>query len=220
MPEADSVAIIGLGSRGLSVLERILALAGQSGEQLRIDLVDPVGDGAGLHAMDQPDYLLLNTICSQVTMFPSPATVGDTVWLTGPSLYEWAVERELRIAADGFTVGTGGRPIRPWDFLRAGCSANTSAGSCSCCWPGHRPGSRSGCTALRRSASPTAGLSWRWNWPAATGSPPGTSSSPSAIPTTSLNGRSASGGSVARTRCPASSSRSGPVTPWRSAASA
>ncbi len=117
MREADSVAIIGLGSRGLSVLERILALAGQSGEQLRIDLVDPVGDGAGLHAMDQPDYLLLNTICSQVTMFPSPATVGDTVWLTGPSLYEWAVERELRIAADGFTVGTGGRPIRPWDFL-------------------------------------------------------------------------------------------------------
>jgi len=115
--ERDSVAIIGLGSRGLSVLERILALAGQSSEQLRIDLVDPVANGAGLHAVDQPDYLLLNTICSQVTMFPTPQTVGDTVWLTGPSLYEWAVERDLRIAADGFTVGDTGRPIQPWDFL-------------------------------------------------------------------------------------------------------
>ncbi|HEU5270675.1 MAG TPA: FAD/NAD(P)-binding protein [Jatrophihabitans sp.] len=110
-----SVAVIGLGSRGLSVLERLLALAGRT--RLRIELIDPVGDGAGVHAVDQPDYLLLNTICSQVSMFPDPLTVGDTVRLTGPSLHEWALERRLRIAPDGFTVGTTGRPIEPWDFL-------------------------------------------------------------------------------------------------------
>jgi uncharacterized NAD(P)/FAD-binding protein YdhS len=115
--EAGSVAIIGLGSRGLNVLERVLALAEQAGKRLRIELIDPVGDGAGMHAVDQPDYLLLNTICSQVSMFPDRCSVGDTVQLTGPSLYEWAVERELRIAEDGFSVGAYGRRINPWDFL-------------------------------------------------------------------------------------------------------
>jgi len=110
-----AVAIIGLGSRGLSVLERLLALTEHT--PLRIELIDPVGDGAGVHALDQPDYLLLNTICSQVSMFPDPLTVGDTVRLTGPSLYEWALERRLRVAPDGFSVGLAGRPIEPWDFL-------------------------------------------------------------------------------------------------------
>jgi uncharacterized NAD(P)/FAD-binding protein YdhS len=117
MLTTGSVAVIGLGSRGLSVLERLLALAEQSGDRLRIELIDPVGDGAGVHTRDQPDYLLLNTICSQVSMFPDAHTVGDTVRLAGPSLHEWVVERQLRIAPDGFSVGTGGRPIEPWDFL-------------------------------------------------------------------------------------------------------
>jgi len=115
--EAGSVAIIGLGPRGLNVLERVLAVAGQAGERLRIELIDPAGDGAGMHAVDQPDYLLLNTICSQVTMFADRCSVGDTIRLTGPSLYEWVVERGLRIGEDGFSVGTSGRPIQPWDFL-------------------------------------------------------------------------------------------------------
>ena len=117
MTEPGSVAIVGLGSRGLSVLERLLALAEQAGVRLRIELIDPVGDGAGVHPVSQPDYLLLNTICSQVSMFPDRHSVSDTVRLGGPSLYEWAAERNLRIAADGFSVGPTGRPIEPWDFL-------------------------------------------------------------------------------------------------------
>ena len=117
MAAPGSVAIIGLGARGLSVLERLLALAEQAAGRLRIELIDPVGDGAGVHAPDQPDYLLLNTICSQVSMFPDSLSVGDTVRLTGPSLHEWVVERGLRIGSDGFSVGTSGREIQPWDFL-------------------------------------------------------------------------------------------------------
>ncbi|HEX8093142.1 FAD/NAD(P)-binding protein, partial [Jatrophihabitans sp.] len=117
MSTTRSVAIIGLGSRGLGVLERLLALADQSGDRLRIELIDPVGDGAGVHSTNQPDYLLLNTICSQVSMFPDHHTVGDTVRLTGPSLHEWALARDLRIADDGYSVGPAGRRIQPWDFL-------------------------------------------------------------------------------------------------------
>jgi hypothetical protein len=117
MSAPRSVAIIGLGSRGLGVLERLLALAEQSGEQLRIELIDPAGDGAGVHSTTQPDYLLLNTICSQVSMFPDEHSVGDTVRLTGPTLHEWVLARDLRIADDGFSVGPTGRRIEAWDFL-------------------------------------------------------------------------------------------------------
>ncbi|HEX8081493.1 MAG TPA: FAD/NAD(P)-binding protein [Jatrophihabitans sp.] len=116
MTAETSVAIIGLGSRGLGVLERLIALAG-SDRPVRIEVIDPVGDGAGVHAQHQPDYLLLNTTCAQVSMFPDACTVGDQVRDPGPSLYEWAVGRGLRIAEDGFTVGATGRPIRPTDFL-------------------------------------------------------------------------------------------------------
>jgi uncharacterized NAD(P)/FAD-binding protein YdhS len=111
-----SVAIIGLGSRGLGVLERVITLAASAGP-VRVEVIDPVGDGAGVHARNQPDYLLLNTTCGQVSMFPDACTVGDRVHGPGPSLYEWATERGLRIAEDGFTVGVTGRAIRPTDFL-------------------------------------------------------------------------------------------------------
>ncbi|MEO6703682.1 MAG: FAD/NAD(P)-binding protein [Jatrophihabitantaceae bacterium] len=114
-PAVTSVAVIGLGSRGLGVLERILTLA--AGSNLRIELIDPDGSGAGVHDRNQPDYLLLNTICSQVTMFPDEHTVGVAASRPGPTLFQWAVERDLRIAADGFTVGPVGRSIQPTDFL-------------------------------------------------------------------------------------------------------
>jgi uncharacterized NAD(P)/FAD-binding protein YdhS len=110
-----SAAIIGLGSRGLGVLERIVALAGQ--EPITIEVIDPTGTGAGVHAVSQPDYLLLNTTCGQVSMFPDPLSVGADTAGQGPSLHEWAVSRGLRMAADGFTIGPAGRELRPTDFL-------------------------------------------------------------------------------------------------------
>lgn len=114
------LAIVGLGSRGLSVLERIVTTARRarpSHEPIRVEVVDPTCSGAGVHDVTQPDYLLLNTTCENVSMFPDSSTVGPDVDVPGPSLYEWATERGLRIAADGYTVGDRGRPIRPHDFL-------------------------------------------------------------------------------------------------------
>jgi uncharacterized NAD(P)/FAD-binding protein YdhS len=110
-----SVAIIGLGSRGLGVLERIAALAGPG--EVTVEVIDPACTGAGVHDTAQPDYLLLNTTCGQVSMFPDPLSVGDGPIARGPSLHEWAVSRGLRLAPDGFTVGTEGRDLRPSDFL-------------------------------------------------------------------------------------------------------
>jgi uncharacterized NAD(P)/FAD-binding protein YdhS len=119
MTEPTTVAIIGLGSRGLSVLERIAtrsSRAGQPPRPVQVELIDPRCDGAGAHPTDQPDYLLLNTTCSQVTMFPDEHSVGDQV-APGPTLYDWVTERDMRLADDGYTVGGTGRPIRPTDFL-------------------------------------------------------------------------------------------------------
>jgi uncharacterized NAD(P)/FAD-binding protein YdhS len=119
MPADTSVAIIGLGSRGVGVLERLVSLCrlGRVQGPLRVDLIDPVGDGAGVHRGGQPDYLMLNTTCGQVSMFPDAATVGADVDQPGPTLYDWVTERGLRLGADGYTVSDQGRPIRPEDFL-------------------------------------------------------------------------------------------------------
>jgi uncharacterized NAD(P)/FAD-binding protein YdhS len=114
------VAIIGLGSRGLGVLERIVTLAknvGPPASPIQVEVIDPTCAGSGVHDTEQPDYLLLNTTCSQVSMFPDSCTVGADVDEPGPSLYEWVTERGLRMGDDGFTVGRVGRAIRPSDFL-------------------------------------------------------------------------------------------------------
>jgi uncharacterized NAD(P)/FAD-binding protein YdhS len=115
-----SVCIVGLGSRGLTVLERIATLAGRvehAARRVRVEIVDPVASGVGLHAVNQPDYLLLNTICSQLSMFPEAASVGPDTEQKGPSLYAWVQQRGLRLADDGFTLGETGREVHPNDFL-------------------------------------------------------------------------------------------------------
>lgn len=120
MAAVTSVAIVGLGSRGLSVLERIVTLAAKAGPgigQVRVEIIDPTCAGAGVHAPGQPDYLLLNTTCGQVSMFPDAHSVGGDLPEPGSSLYGWVTGRGLRMAADGYTIGTAGREIRPEDFL-------------------------------------------------------------------------------------------------------
>ncbi|TDP94062.1 FAD/NAD(P)-binding protein [Labedaea rhizosphaerae] len=114
-----SVAVIGVGSRGVGVLERIVSLSRLTDRPapLRVELIDPRCDGAGVHATDQPDYLLLNTTAGAVSLFPDHHTVGDAVSLAGPSLLEWVTDRGLRLGEDGFTVSHTGRPIRSTDFL-------------------------------------------------------------------------------------------------------
>lgn len=115
-----SVCIIGLGSRGLGVLERVTTLAAESTWRdypVRVEIVDPAGSGSGMHSLHQPDYLLLNTMCSEISHFPNRATVGSSTGDGGPDLHTWATQRGLRLAEDGVTVGFEGRRIRPEDFL-------------------------------------------------------------------------------------------------------
>ncbi|MEU6664952.1 FAD/NAD(P)-binding protein [Streptomyces sp. NPDC046727] len=119
-PIAGTVGIIGLGSRGIGVLERLVTRAAGpdwAGRRLVIEVVDPDGTGVGIHAVDQPDHLLLNTVCAQVSLFPEEATVGEAVGDRGPDLYAWVTARGLKVGEDGHTLGDEGRPVRPDDYL-------------------------------------------------------------------------------------------------------
>jgi uncharacterized NAD(P)/FAD-binding protein YdhS len=107
------IAVIGLGPRGLMVLERLLRLAelpANRGRRFTVHVVDPHCRGAGLHDPDQPDYLLLNTVCGQLTMFPDATDVPPGTERPGPSLFEWASDRGWR------SPGTED-VLAPHDFL-------------------------------------------------------------------------------------------------------
>ncbi len=79
---AHSVAIIGAGPRGLSVLERLVALAverlsdteadgADSPASIVVHLIDPYPPGAGIvWRTDQPEALLMNTTIGEQTIFP------------------------------------------------------------------------------------------------------------------------------------------------------
>ncbi|MFF3745697.1 FAD/NAD(P)-binding protein [Streptomyces kronopolitis] len=114
----SSVALVGAGSRGLGVFERLVAHCLERPAPLTVHLIDPQPFGAGFHLPAQPDHLLLNTVCGQLSAFADPQMVEGPVPVRGPSLHAWCRSRDLRLADDGYTVRPGeGREIEPGDFL-------------------------------------------------------------------------------------------------------
>lgn len=91
------ISIIGLGSRGISILEKILAYALYDNFlkkcNIELNLFDEESKyGCGTHSSTQPDNLLVNTVSSQMTVF-SDSTVNNSHFLIkGPSFYEWLLD--------------------------------------------------------------------------------------------------------------------------------
>src|SRR5205807_2443419 len=113
------VAIVGLGPRGLLVMERLAALAvGTPDQPLEIVVFEPGEPGTGVHHRDQPDYLMLNTVACQLSVFPDAPTVAGGPVRPGPNLYDWCVARDIRLDARGHVCTQGaGRAVAPGDFL-------------------------------------------------------------------------------------------------------
>lgn len=88
---AIKIGIVGCGSRGLTVLERLCALAGAGERRIEINLFDPHRPGPGLHSVEQPEYLMLNTVASQISMFPDQAALGGFSGRQGPDFYQWCL---------------------------------------------------------------------------------------------------------------------------------
>ncbi|WP_240797697.1 FAD/NAD(P)-binding protein [Streptomyces sp. F001] len=89
-----SVALVGAGPRGTSVLERLCASAREllpPGTWLTVHVIDPAPPGPGrVWRTAQSAELLMNTVASQVTLFTDDSVDCSGPIRPGPSLHEWA----------------------------------------------------------------------------------------------------------------------------------
>ncbi|HEX6708010.1 MAG TPA: FAD/NAD(P)-binding protein [Albitalea sp.] len=88
------IGIIGVGPRGLTVLERIVAHERQrrSGD-IEMILFDPNPPGTGCHDPEQSDIHLVNTVAGQLTQFSDPSVVGAGPVMKGPTFFQWLQEQ-------------------------------------------------------------------------------------------------------------------------------
>ncbi|MEU6304746.1 FAD/NAD(P)-binding protein [Streptomyces chartreusis] len=93
-PTSVSVALVGAGPRGTSVLERLCASAPEllpPGARLTVHVIDPAPPGPGrVWRTAQSPELLMNTVASQVTLFTDESVDCSGPIRPGPSLYDWA----------------------------------------------------------------------------------------------------------------------------------
>jgi uncharacterized NAD(P)/FAD-binding protein YdhS len=87
--ETAHITIVGMGPRGLSILERMVELLNDRPTLLdiKVDIVEPNECGQGAHPSHQPDHLLTNTVASQVSIFAQDSVVAGK---DGISLTQWA----------------------------------------------------------------------------------------------------------------------------------
>ena len=113
------VAIIGLGPRGLTILDRLVEAYrwNQPEWNLAIHVVDPGEEGQGVHRASLPDHLLVNTPGRMITMFPHEALKGAPPRPAGPSLPEWARMQGYRRMGSQYVVCDLGDEISDEDYL-------------------------------------------------------------------------------------------------------
>lgn len=88
--EKVKIGIIGVGPRGLTVLERIVAHERvRKSTDIEVYLFDPSEPGTGCHYTEQPDHLLVNTVARQITQFSDWSIKGAGPIMEGPSFYHW-----------------------------------------------------------------------------------------------------------------------------------
>lgn len=109
-----TIAIVGMGSRGLSVLEQLLGLAREwPGQRLLVEIFDPQEPGGGLHWAEQPDYLMLNTMAGQLTAFSTAFPVSTAPM---PGFLQWCHAQGIVLDERGH-LGSAGRPVAYGDFV-------------------------------------------------------------------------------------------------------
>ncbi|MEC4015021.1 FAD/NAD(P)-binding protein [Streptomyces sp. H27-D2] len=99
-----AICIIGVGPRGLSVLERLCAneRTDTSSSAVTVHVVEPYEPGAGaVWRTDQVRHLLMNTVASQVTVYTDGSSRICGPVEPGPSLYEWARSLSAHGGSDG-----------------------------------------------------------------------------------------------------------------------
>jgi FAD-NAD(P)-binding len=112
------IAIVGAGPWGLCALERVVTLAREDlprGVDVAVHVVEPGTPGSGVYDITQPDYLLLNNPCGQLTLYPFETESYQPSY--GVSQYDWVVARGYRWVGDRCAMDPAGEPIEPYHFL-------------------------------------------------------------------------------------------------------
>ncbi|MBK5526261.1 FAD/NAD(P)-binding protein [Pseudomonas sp. TH08] len=116
-----NIGLVGCGSRGLSIFERLLSLTEERPEQpVVIDIFEPNVFGSGAHWPDQPNYLLLNTVAGQLGVFPDAAAFGnlaDARERPGADFLTWCREQRIKVDPDSGLLAADGRDVEAQDFL-------------------------------------------------------------------------------------------------------
>lgn len=112
------IAIVGLGPWGICALERIVTTARRGlrpGLEVEVHVVEPDYPGSGVYDVSQPDYLLLNNACGQLSLYPFASEGEQPPY--GLGFYEWSVEQGYRWVGDECLIDPTGSPIEPHHFL-------------------------------------------------------------------------------------------------------
>lgn len=123
-PPTVSLALVGAGPRGTSVLERLCASAPEllpGGTRLTVHVVDPAPPGPGrVWRTEQSRELLMNTVASQVTLFTDDSVDCSGPIRPGPSLYDWAAGE---LGPDEYPTRAHYGRYLEWVFARTVCEA-------------------------------------------------------------------------------------------------
>jgi uncharacterized NAD(P)/FAD-binding protein YdhS len=98
-----SITIIGLGPRGLCVLERLLSLAAQQPElQVQIVVVNKGMPGQGVHGQSLSDRFLLNTVAGLLTLIPGEAFQPSLLKGTFADFLPWLNQQGIAASAGAY----------------------------------------------------------------------------------------------------------------------
>jgi hypothetical protein len=112
------IAIVGLGPWGVCALERVVTTARQglpADLEVEVHVIEPGTPGSGVYDVTQPDYLLLNSTCGQISLYPTIGEPDRPSYAVG--LHEWATREGYRWVGEECAVDPAGRAIEPSDFL-------------------------------------------------------------------------------------------------------
>jgi hypothetical protein len=87
-----SIAIIGAGPRGISLLERLVGNAAGRAPGLTIHVIDPHGPGGAVWRPDQSPLMWANTRAEDCTLFTDERSTCAGPITKGPNLAEWAAD--------------------------------------------------------------------------------------------------------------------------------
>jgi hypothetical protein len=107
-----------LGPWGVCALERVVTTARQElrpGVDVAVHVIEPGTPGSGVYDVNQPDYLLLNNPCGELSLYPFEIESDQPSY--GVGLFDWAVARGYRWVNDRCVIDPAGQPIERHHFL-------------------------------------------------------------------------------------------------------